>query len=130
MKLFARKPCSFNGKNYFIGNEIPLECVLDPKAQEKLGILVVVEGESSNAAPAAGGPLLPPASTSENVACKATECVNEEANVSCEATYSKNTLVRMNKEELLKIAVKRGVDADAEMRKEEIADLIIKKQGE
>lgn len=117
MKLFAKRPCSFNGEKFFIGNEIPAEYVLDPKAQEKRGVLVVVEEKSMDAASEAGGPLLPPASTLVE-------------KVASEATYSKNTLIRMNKEELLKIAVKRGVVADAEMRKEDIADLIIKKQGE
>lgn len=127
MKLIAKKPCSFNGNKYFIGNEIPAEYVLDPKAQEQMGVLVVVDEKGSDAASEAGGSLLPPASTLDVVACEATECVEEE--VASEATYSKNALLRMNKEELLKIAAKRGVNADAEMRKEDIAELIIEKQG-
>lgn len=40
MKLIAKKPCSFGGKQFFIGDEIPVEFVLDPKAQEKMGVLV------------------------------------------------------------------------------------------
>lgn len=42
MKLIAKKPCSFGGKQFFIGNEIPADLVLDPKAQEKMGVLVSV----------------------------------------------------------------------------------------
>lgn len=40
MKLFAKVPCSFGGKQFFIGDEVPAEVVLDPKAQEKRGVLV------------------------------------------------------------------------------------------
>lgn len=41
-KLIALKPCSFGGKKYFIGDEIPAEYVSNPSAQEKLGTLTVV----------------------------------------------------------------------------------------
>ena len=64
MKLIAKKPCNF-GRKYFIGEEIPAECVLDPKALEKMGMIEVVEEDDSNVDPTAGGPLLPPASTLE-----------------------------------------------------------------
>lgn len=43
MKLIARQPCSFGGKQFFIGNEIPAEYVLNPQAQENLGILAIVQ---------------------------------------------------------------------------------------
>lgn len=46
MKLIARKPCSFAGKKFFIGDEVPTEFVLDPKAQEKLGILAIVHDDA------------------------------------------------------------------------------------
>lgn len=42
MKLIARKPCSFGGKKYFIGDEIPSEEVIQPKAQERLGVLTIL----------------------------------------------------------------------------------------
>lgn len=42
MKLIAKKPCSFGGKRFYIGNEIPVELVLSPHEQEKLGILAIV----------------------------------------------------------------------------------------
>lgn len=50
MKLIAKKPCGFGGKKFYIGDEIPAEYVLNPKAQEKLGNLVIVNDEA--AAPA------------------------------------------------------------------------------
>ena len=42
MKLIARKACSFGGKKFFIGEEIPTELVLNPKAQETMGTLAIV----------------------------------------------------------------------------------------
>lgn len=42
MKLIANKPCTLSGKNYFIGEEIPVEAVADPAALEKMGILTVI----------------------------------------------------------------------------------------
>ena len=42
MKLIARKACSFGGKKFFIGEEIPAEFVLNPKAQESMGTLAIV----------------------------------------------------------------------------------------
>lgn len=51
MKLIAKKLCNF-GKRFYIGDEIPLEAVLDPKLQEKRGVLVIVDDEAAPAAPA------------------------------------------------------------------------------
>lgn len=42
MKLIAQKPCSFGGKKFYIGDVIPTEYVLDPKAQEAMGVLSIV----------------------------------------------------------------------------------------
>lgn len=41
MELIAKKPCSFGGKKFFIGEKIPESLVTDPAAQEKLGVIVV-----------------------------------------------------------------------------------------
>ena len=41
MRLIARKPCRFNGRNYYIGDEIPAKAVSDPQAQEKMGVLTI-----------------------------------------------------------------------------------------
>ena len=51
MKLIAKKPCSFGGEQFYIGDEIPVELVKDPKTQEKYGILVIVEGDALTPAP-------------------------------------------------------------------------------
>ena len=40
--LVAKKPCIFGGKKFWIGDQIPDELVLNPEAQEKMGILTIV----------------------------------------------------------------------------------------
>lgn len=51
MKLIAKKPCSFGGERFYIGDEIPVELVKDPKTQEKYGTLTIVEGDAVTPAP-------------------------------------------------------------------------------
>ena len=51
MKLIAKKPCSFGGEQFYIGDEIPVELVKDPQTQEKYGVLVIVEGDALTPAP-------------------------------------------------------------------------------
>ena len=46
MKLIARKPCSFGGERFYIGDEIPPELVLSPEAQEKMGVLAIVRDDA------------------------------------------------------------------------------------
>lgn len=48
MKLIAKKPCSFGGKRFYIGDEIPVELVHDPKTQEKYGNLSIVKGNADS----------------------------------------------------------------------------------
>lgn len=45
-RLIALKPCSFGGKKFYIGDEIPAEYVESPARQEQLGVLKVVNVES------------------------------------------------------------------------------------
>lgn len=45
--IIAKRPCSFEGKNFFIGDEIPDEYVLNPEAMEKMGIVSVVGDKAS-----------------------------------------------------------------------------------
>ena len=52
MKLIALKPCSFGGKKFYIGDEIPAEHILDPRAQEKLRVLAIVPDEAGETPPA------------------------------------------------------------------------------
>lgn len=46
MKLVAQKPCSFGGKKYFIGNEVPVDEVLNPKMHVAMGTLAILEEEA------------------------------------------------------------------------------------
>ena len=41
MKLIAKKPCSFGGKQFFIGDEVPAKLVLNPAQQEAWGVLTM-----------------------------------------------------------------------------------------
>lgn len=45
MKLIAKKPCSFGGKKFYIGDEIPAGLVLNPKEMEKMGVLVQLNAQ-------------------------------------------------------------------------------------
>ena len=49
MKLIARKPCNFGGKKFYIGDQVPTEQVLDPRAQEKMGVLAIVVDDAAPA---------------------------------------------------------------------------------
>lgn len=42
MRLIANKPCSFGGKKFYIGNEIPENLVADARLQEKMGVITIV----------------------------------------------------------------------------------------
>lgn len=39
MRLIANKPCSFGGRQFYIGDEIPSDLVADVRAQEKMGVI-------------------------------------------------------------------------------------------
>ena len=65
MKLIAKKPCSFGGKRFYIGDEIPVELVCEPATQEKYGILTIV---NDGAAPAVILPADLPAEPSDTTA--------------------------------------------------------------
>lgn len=47
MKLIAKKPCSFGGRNFFVNEEIPPELVVCAETQENLGVLAIVEETSA-----------------------------------------------------------------------------------
>ncbi len=42
MKLIARKPCSFGGRQFYIDDEIPENLVADARLQEKMGVITVL----------------------------------------------------------------------------------------
>lgn len=41
MRLIANKPCSFGGRQFYIGDEIPANLVADARVQEKMGVITV-----------------------------------------------------------------------------------------
>lgn len=45
MKLIAKKPCSFGGRQFYIGDTIPEELVAQPSVQENFGTISVVADE-------------------------------------------------------------------------------------
>ncbi|MCI8771042.1 MAG: hypothetical protein HFH73_07815 [Lachnospiraceae bacterium] len=45
MKLIAKKPCSFGGRQFYIGDEIPTDLVTDAKQQEQYGMIAIVNTE-------------------------------------------------------------------------------------
>lgn len=45
MKLIARKPCSFGGRQFYIGDEVSEELVADARTQEQYGIIAIVNTE-------------------------------------------------------------------------------------
>lgn len=51
MKLIAKKSCSFGGERFYIGDEIPVALVKEPKTQEKYGTLAILEGDAVTPAP-------------------------------------------------------------------------------
>lgn len=42
MRLVAKKPCSFGGRQFYIGDEVPENFVSDAKLQEKYGVITIV----------------------------------------------------------------------------------------
>lgn len=46
MRLIAKKPCSYGGKKFFIGDEIPAELVVNIEREEKLGVISSANDEA------------------------------------------------------------------------------------
>ncbi len=75
MRLIANKPCSFGGRQFFIGDEIPADLVADAKAQEKMGVITI--GNETEGVPGAeSGTLF----TMEQVEKMVAEAVDEAVN--------------------------------------------------
>ena len=45
MRLIANRPCTFGGNKFLTGEEIPVELVANPKAQEKMGTLSIANDD-------------------------------------------------------------------------------------
>lgn len=54
-RLAAKKPCSFGGKMFYIGEEVPESLVADPARQVKLGVLAAVPDSAGMQAGAGSG---------------------------------------------------------------------------
>lgn len=48
MRYIARRPCSFGGKKYLIGEDVPADVVLDGKRQVALGTLAAVQDDKTS----------------------------------------------------------------------------------
>lgn len=48
MRYIARRPCSFGGKKYLIGEDVPADVVLDGKRQVALGTLAAVQDDKAS----------------------------------------------------------------------------------
>ena len=46
MRLIAKKPCSYGGKKFFIGDEIPAKLVVNIEREEKLGVISAANDEA------------------------------------------------------------------------------------
>lgn len=46
MRLIAKKSCSYGGKKFFIGDEIPAELVVNIEREEKLGVISAANDEA------------------------------------------------------------------------------------
>ncbi len=72
MRLIANKPCSFGGRKFYIGDEIPENLVADARLQEKMGIITIVN-DGTGVSGGQSGPLF----TQEQVEAMITEAVEE-----------------------------------------------------
>lgn len=74
MRLIANKPCSFGGRKFYIGDEIPGDLVADARLQEKIGVITIVnDGMSIGVSGGQSGTLF----TQEQVEIMIAEAVKE-----------------------------------------------------
>lgn len=52
MRLIAKKPCSYGGRQFFIGDEIPENLIANAEREEKLGVISIVNAEAGVSAQA------------------------------------------------------------------------------
>lgn len=75
MRLIVKKPCSFGGRQFYIGDEVPENLVSDAKLQEKYGVITIVN-DSEGGSGAQFGSLF----TLEQVEKMIAEAVDEAVN--------------------------------------------------
>ena len=80
MRLIANKPCSFGGRQFYIGDEIPADLVADARAQEKMGVIAVANIAVANDAEGVSGGKSGTLFTMEQVEKMVAEAVDEAVN--------------------------------------------------
>lgn len=122
MRLIANKPCSFGGKKFYIGNEIPENLVADARLQEKMGVITIVN-DSMGVADKQSATLF----TQEQVDKMLAEAIEEAVN---------NTITEMKQkqkelQEALQQSAAERKEVDSEILMETVMiDIVIDSDGE
>lgn len=122
MRLIANKPCSFGGRKFYIGNEIPENLVADARLQEKMGVITIVN-DNMGVSGGQSGTLF----TQEQVDKMLAEAVEEAVN---------NTITEMEQkqkelQEVLQQSAAERKEVDSEILMETVMiDIVIDSDGE
>lgn len=122
MRLIANKPCSFGGRKFYIGNEIPENLVADAKLQEKMGVITIVN-DNMGVSGEQSGTLF----TQEQVDKMLAEAIEEAVN---------NTITEMEQkqkelQEVLQQSITERKEVDSEILMETVMiDIVIDSDGE
>lgn len=122
MRLIANKPCSFGGRKFYIGNEIPENLVADAKLQEKMGVITIVN-DNMGVSGEQSGTLF----TQEQVDKMLAEAIEEAVN---------NTITEMEQkqkelQEVLQQSVAERKEVDSEILMETVMiDIVVDSDGE
>lgn len=122
MRLIANKPCSFGGRKFYIGNEIPENLVADAKLQEKMGVITIVN-DNMGVSGEQSGTLF----TQEQVDKMLAEAIEEAVN---------NTITEMKQkqkelQEVLQQSVAERKEVDSEILMETVMiDIVVDSDGE
>lgn len=122
MRLIANKPCSFGGRKFYIGNEIPENLVADAKLQEKMGVITIVN-DNMGVSGEQSGTLF----TQEQVDKMLAEAIEEAVN---------NTITEMEQkqkelQEVLQQSITERKEIDSEtLMKTVVIDIVIDSDGE
>ncbi len=122
MRLIANKPCSFGGKKFYIGNEIPENLVADARLQEKMGVITIVN-DNMGVSGGQSGTIF----TQEQVDKMLAEAIEEAVN---------NTITEMKQkqkelQEVLQQSAAELKEVDSEILMETVMiDIVIDSDGE
>lgn len=122
MRLIANKPCSFGGRKFYIGNEIPENLVADARLQEKMGVITIVN-DNMGVSGGQSGTLF----TQEQVNKMLAEAIEEAIN---------NTITEMEQkqkelQEVLQQSAAELKEVDSEILMETVMiDIVIDSDGE